>query len=397
MQRRTMTLLGALVLLIAALAAFGLREPERTVMLGGVQRGPFVQTFTEEGKTRLRQRFLVAAPLAGTVGRIDRQPGDAVRAGETLAILTPAVGGLLDPGTRSRLRAEAAAAAASVRAARQRVRAAQSAQVLAAQELGRSRQMRERGLISAAQADLAVAAARQTDAELDAAVAEAQAAQQRETAAGAVLAAEGQGGGTSLPLTAPIDGVIIRRYQESAGPVSAGQQLLEIGDPTAIEVEVEALSTDAVLLHGGMRARILRWGGPDALAALVTRVEPGGFTKISALGVEEQRTRVIVDFDAPRAQWQALGDGFRVEVEFIVFEGEGILNAPSAALFRRDGGWYAYVAENLRARAVAVEIGARSGPRTAIASGLSEGQMVVLDPDDQIKEGTRLAPLAVDK
>ncbi len=397
MQRRTMILLGALALVIAALAAFGLREPERTVMLGSVQRGPFVQTFTEEGKTRLRQRYMVAAPLAGTIGRIDREPGDTVRAGETLAILMPAVGGLLDPGTRSRLRSEAGAAAASVRAARQRVRAAQSAQVLAAHELQRSRQMRERGLVSAAQADLAVAAARQTDAELDAAVAEAQAAQQRETGAGAVLAAEGQGGGTSLPLASPIDGVIIRRYQESAGPVLAGQQLLEIGDPTAIEVEVEALSTDAVLLRGGMRARILRWGGPDALAASVARVEPGGFTKVSALGVEEQRTRVIVDFDAPRAQWQALGDGFRVEVEFIVFEGEGVLNAPSAALFRRDGGWYAYVAESLRARGVPVEIGARSGPRTAIVSGLSEGQSVVLDPDDQIHEGTRLAPLAVDK
>ncbi len=393
MQRKTMMLLGALALLIAVLAVIGLREPQRTVMLGSVQRGAFVQSFTEEGKTRLRQRYLVAAPLAGTIGRIDRQPGEPVRAGETLAILTPAVGGLLDPGTRSRLRAEAAAAAASERAARQRVLAAQSAQVLAAKELVRSMELRERGLVSAAQADLAEAAARRADADLNAATAESQAARQRETAAGALLAGEGQGGGTSLPLTAPIDGVIIRRYQESASPVAAGQPILEIGDPSALEIEVEALSTDAVLLQPGMRARILRWGGPDAIAATVARIEPGGFTKISALGVEEQRTRVIVDFDAPRTQWQALGDGFRVEVEFIVFAGEGILQAPSAALFRRDGGWFAYLAEDLRARGVPVQIGARSGASTAIVSGLAEGQLVVLDPDDQIRDGTRLAPI----
>jgi HlyD family secretion protein len=393
MQRKTMMLLGALALLIAVLAVFGLREPQRTVMLGNVVRGPFVQSFTEEGKTRLRQRYLVAAPLAGTIGRIDRQPGEAVRAGETLAILTPAVAGLLDPGTRSRLRAEAAAAAASERAARQRVLAAQSAQVLAPKELVRSMELRERGLVSAAQEDLAVAAARQADADLNAATAESQAARQRETAAGALLAGEGQGGGTSLPLTAPIDGVIIRRYQESASPVAAGQPILEIGDPSALEIEVEALSTDAVLLQPGMRARILRWGGPETIGATVARIEPGGFTKISALGVEEQRTRVIVDFDAPRAQWQALGDGFRVEVEFIVFAGEGILQVPSAALFRRDGGWFAYLAEDLRARGVPVEIGARSGASTAIVSGLAEGQLVVLDPDDQIRDGTRLAPI----
>jgi HlyD family secretion protein len=175
--------------------------------------------------------------------------------------------------------------------------------------------------------------------------------------------------------------------------VAAGQALLEVGDPTRLEIEVEALSTDAVGLAPGMAARVVRWGGGEALPARVLRVEPGGFTKVSALGVEEQRTRVILAFDAPRERWAALGDGFRVEVEFILFSGDAVLQVPSAALVRRGERWLAYVSEGGRAREVVVVPGRRAGAVTEVSGGLEAGQQVVLDPDDQVRDGSRLAPL----
>ncbi|MFN7552396.1 MAG: efflux RND transporter periplasmic adaptor subunit, partial [Pseudomonadota bacterium] len=167
-----------------------------------------------------------------------------------------------------------------------------------------------------------------------------------------------------------------------------------LGDPRAIEVEVEALSTDAVRLRAGQSARVLRWGGEGALVARVQRVEPGGFTKVSALGVEEQRVRVILDFDEPAERRAALGDGYRVEVEFVAWQADDVLQVPAPALFRLDGRWHVFVVDRGRARIRAVEIGERGAEAAQVLSGLAAGERVVAYPDERVREGVRLRPLA---
>jgi len=192
-------------------------------------------------------------------------------------------------------------------------------------------------------------------------------------------------------LHAPIDGVVEHRYKESAVPVTAGEALLEFGDPHDINIEVDTLSQDAVKLAPAMAARIMRWGGDAPLDARVTRIEPGAFTKISALGVEEQRTRVRLDFVSPYERWSRLGDGYRVEVEFVLWQGENVLQVPGGALFRDNGKWYAYRVDDGRAHKVEVAIGRRAATAIEIRSGLKSGDKVVAHPDDRIADGVRVA------
>ena len=391
MTRKTQFILAAGGALIVFLAALGLRGEARRVDLAEVVAGPLTVTTQEEGKTRLRDRYLVAAPIAGVVRRIALEQGDAVKAGDVVAELEPATANLLDPATRARLEAEARSASDLRAAASERVHAAQAAEELARREQQRLEAMPVGSAVSKSQLDTARTRALQARAELAAARAEARSSLARESAAKALTSEQGQRGGPlRLPLSAPVDGVLIRRFQESETPVAAGQPLLEFGDPSALEIEVEALSTEAVKLRPGMRARVLRWGGEGELEASVRRIEPGGFTKISALGVEEQRVRVILDLTSPREQWVALGDGYRVEVEFIVWEAQRVLQVPSSALFRFEQGWAVFIEQEGRARRVPVQIGARGGLATEVLSGLEAGQRVVTHPDDRIDDGVRV-------
>ena len=169
-----------------------------------------------------------------------------------------------------------------------------------------------------------------------------------------------------------------------------GQALLEIGDPARLEIEAEVLSTDAMRLSSGTVARILRWGGEGALEARVVRVEPGGFTKVSALGVEEQRTRVILELDTPHDRWAALGDAYRVEVEFVLQRAPDVLQVPASALFRSGDGWAVYRLENGRARRTPVQLGLRSARAAELTGGLQQGHRVIIQPDDRIVDGTRI-------
>lgn len=391
MTRRIKLVLMFGAIALALLVGLGLRGEARLVDLVEVAAAPLVVTTQEEGKTRLRDRYLVSAPIAGVLRRVALEHGDAVQAGAIVAELEPAVSNLLDPASRVRLEAEARGALDAQQAARQRVLAAQAAQALAQSERARLEAMPADSAVSKSQLDAVRARALQADAELAAARAEERAGAERANAVKAMLSQQGERGGTlTLSLTAPIDGVLIRRFQESSAPVAAGQPLLEFGDPAALEIEVEALSTEAVRLRPGMRARVLRWGGEGELEARVARIEPGGFTKISALGVEEQRVRVILDLTSPRDTWAALGDGFRVEVEFLVAEFDQVLQVPSSALFRVDGGWAVFVDDAGKARRVPVQIGARGGLATEIRAGLAAGQRVVSHPDDRIADGVRL-------
>jgi HlyD family secretion protein len=191
---------------------------------------------------------------------------------------------------------------------------------------------------------------------------------------------------------APIAGTITKRHRCCEGPAQAGEQILEIGDLEAdLEIQVDLLSVEAVRVRPGMRVVIERWGGVDELEGRVRRVEPSGFTRVSALGVDEQRVPVLVEIASPREQWANLGDGFRIEARFILWEGDDVTHIPTSALFRSDNRWSVYVVENERAVQRGVTIGRRSGLRTQVVEGLREGETIITHPGDRIGDGVRVA------
>ena len=397
--RRKIILWGLAVAALAALAWLAQREPVQLASVASVSRGPLEISFVEEGKTRLQERFVVTAPLAGVVRRITLRPGDAVQAGQTVAEINPASSALLDPRARSAAEADIGSADSAASAARQRTLAAATAQEVAQSNFMRQQQLQAAGMASPAQLDAARAQAGLASAELDTARADAQIAQRRLQTARAVLGEEGRSAtGASakvVAVPAPVGGLVIERVVESATPVAMGQRLLDIGNPAALEIEVQALSTDAVRLQPGMKARLLRWGGEGVLDASVRRIEPGGFTKVSALGVEEQRTRVLLNIDSPHDRWAALGDAFRVEVEFILSQQTAVLQVPASALFRAGEGWAVYRLDGGVARRTPVRLGARSATAAQVLEGLQENQQVVVQPDDRIKDGTRIKAVAL--
>jgi HlyD family secretion protein len=240
---------------------------------------------------------------------------------------------------------------------------------------------------SVAELDAAEDQAKRSEAERQAATGDLGVATQQRVALDALLARQGKADGAALVLSAPIDGVVLRRSQDSAVPVGAGQVLLEFGRPDDLEIVVEALSQDAVKLAPGMAARVERWGGEGALAAKVKRVEPAGFTKVSALGVEEQRTLVRLDLDEPIERWSRLGDAYRVEVTFVIDAADDALTVPSGALLRDGEGWAVYRVDAGRARRTPVTLGVRASDAVQVLSGLAEGDRVVGHPDDRLHDG----------
>ena len=390
---------------IGALAFLTWREPRQLAATGAVTQGLLQETFTEEAKTRLKQRYAIAAPVSGTLQRITLEPGDAVQEGQPVAYIAPAASTLLDDRSRAQAEADVKSGQSQQAAASQRIAAARAAHQLAQASLKRARALAAGQAASQEALDQAQAAATRAAAELAAAQADEQAAIARVAAARATLAHEGAAGESGArapqPVLSPVSGVVLRRSLQSATPVAAGQSLMEVGDTAQLEIEAEVLSTDAVRLAPGMAARVLRWGGEGALQARVTRVEPGGFTKVSALGVQEQRTRVILELTSPRADWAALGDAWRVETEFITRQEENAVQVPASALFRTaateggagsTGGWALYVVENGRARLTPVRIGLRSDAAAQILEGAAPGQTVILQPDDRIHDGVRIQP-----
>lgn len=369
---------------------WGFASPVRPMKLTKVVRAPYVEGFEEEGRTRLRERYVIASPVTGVLQRIALEPGDPVSTGQVVANLLPSVSVLLDAGRRAQTQAELRVAEAASAAADARWREAQAARQLADREHARLRGLVGSGAVSKSALDAAASQAQQAQAGERAARAERMAAQQRQSATQALLLHEGQGGGEAIALRSPIDGVVIRRYLESSVAVAPGQALLELGNPAQIEIEVEALSTDAVKVRPGMAARILRWGGDGELQARVDRVEPGGFTKVSALGVEEQRTRIILELVGAREQWQALGDAFRVEIEFVLRAEEAALVVPASAVFRHGEGWAVYRVADGRAQLLAITVRGFAARQVEVASGLEVGDTVVVFPDDTVSDGTRV-------
>lgn len=391
MNRKRLALLAVAVAVLGALAS-AFRPSPALVEVREVTQGPIEIGFEEEARTRLVERWTIAAPVAGTLRRVALREGDPVAAGETLAEIEPATAALLDPASRARLTAELAATREAMRAAEAQRRAAEVAATLSRDEARRIEGLHARRLVADSIRDAARAAEARDAAMLRAADAELASARYRVLALEAVLADEGRGGGPRVvPLAAPIDGVVIRRLLESATPVAPGTPVIEIGDPRRLEIVADVLSTQAVGVEPGQSARILRWGGEGELRARVRRVEPGGFTKVSALGVEEQRVRVILDPDGDPERWSKLGDGFRVEVAFVTWRRDDALRVPAAALFRRQGEWFVFVEDAGRARERRVAIGRRGPDFAEVQAGLAVGERVVVFPDERLHDGVRLA------
>lgn len=395
MQRRAKIGILVTALVVAAGLTYGFLPRAVPVDVAEVRRGPLAVTVEEEGKTRVRERYLVSAPVAGFVRRSTLKAGDAVTAGQMIALIEPARSVALDPRTRLQAQAQVSAAQAALGAAQENARAAAASAALAEQERVRAESLRQSNFISAQALDAArtnAARARAADAAAQHAVRVARFELETARAALASTARLPRSASDLVEVRAPVAAQVLKLLHESEGAVAAGQPLMEIGDPASLEIEVEVLSSHAVRIAPGSRVILDRWGGDGAVAGTVRVVEPSGFTKISALGVEEQRVRVIVDFAAPREAWARLGDGYRVEARFVLWEGKDVLQLPTSALFRQGEGWAVFVIDNGRARLTPVEIGQRAGLATQVVGGIAAGTRVVAHPDESVRDGSRVKP-----
>jgi len=361
------------------------------VDLATVSRGDLVVSVDEVGKTRVRDRFVVSAPLAGNLMRIELKPGDKVLGDAVVARLAPMEAPLLDPRTRAEAVSRSEAASAGERQSRAAIERAELASKHAADDLERVRHLVASGSIAQDMLTNAELEARLRKEELASARFGAQVATHEATMTRAALARFGAAAASreGFDVSAPIAGTVLRVPAQSAGPVQPGAPLLELGDPSAIEIVTEVLSADAVRILPGARVVLERWGGAP-LNAHVRRVEPSGFTRLSALGVEEQRVPVLVDLDEPREKWATLGDGYRVEARIVIEEKRGVLRVPLGAVFRQAEGWGVYRLEEGRAKLVAVTLGAKSDVDVEIVKGLADRDAVVVHPGEKVKEGVKL-------
>jgi HlyD family secretion protein len=375
--------------IVAVILAFALWPSATEVDVAVVTRGPMQVTIDEEGETRVRERFVVSAPVSGTVERIELEPGDSVIRGKTLvARLRPAASPLIDPRTQVGLRAAVEAAQAAVGQARAERERAVAARTRFESSVRRLERLNTAGAISTDELEAAQTSAKSSEEAVRAAdYALARATHELEIAR-ARLAPSTSGGGP-VNLFAPVDGVVLKRLRESASVIPIGEPLVEIGDPRSLEIVSDLLSTDAVRVPRGAPVIIDQWGGAQPLAGRVRRVEPSGFMKVSALGVEEQRVNVIVDF-ADEIEPSSLGDGYRVEVRIITWREPSVLKVPVGALFRRGPDWAVFRADSGRAREQRIQIGQRNDREAQVLEGMTEGQTVILHPPDTLADGARV-------
>lgn len=391
MKRYRAWLVGGV--LVGGLLAVALWPQAVAVDVGDVTRTSLQVTIDEEGETRVRRRFVVSAPVTARVLRIDLRPGDPVVGGTTVvAELRAETPALLD--ARSRAEAEAIVETARAGLGRTRAELARAGAELARleRELARERELDASGLTTGQAIDLRtaeVAAVRETLRAAEYASASAASDLARAEARLRPTATER---GRVLTVTAPVDGVVLRRLRESEGMVPAGEPLVEIGNPADLEIVADLLSTDAVRVQPGAAVLIDQWSGDTVLRARVRRIEPAGFTKISVLGVEEQRVDVVMDFEDPAEAWARLGDGYRVEVRVVIHDAADVVSVPISALFRRGDAWAVFVVEAGRARMATVTIGARNQTQAEVTEGLSPGTRVVLHPGDTLNDGARVVP-----
>ncbi len=396
-------LIGAGIVVLLLIVAVRPRAVE--VEVATVTRGPLRVTLDEEGRTRVRERFLVTAPVTGRVGRIVREPGDRVTRDDVVATMRPETPRLLDPRTRAELSAQVEAADATLGRAKAEEQRTAAALAHARSELTRMRPVAQAGGVSPMELERYEVEERSArEAQRAAEYAVDVAMHQLQAARASLLQSAGMGKGDAdgdrsdrakghaIGVRAPVDGVVLKRFRESESIVPAGEPLLEIGDAHQLEIVADYLSTDAVAIPPGAVVLIEHWGGPQPLAGRVRRIEPSGFTKVSALGVEEQRVNVIVELTNSNGVAQTLGDGYRVEVRVVLWQQDHVLKIPVASLFRQGDGWAVFVATQQRVEIRPVTIGHRTDQDAEVLEGLADGEGIVIHPGDTLRTGSRISP-----
>lgn len=385
-----------LAVLLALLYAFWPRAVP--VDVATVQRGPMMVAITDDGTTRVREVYVLSAPIAGKLLRIETHAGDFITARKTVvATIQPADPAFLDARSHSQLQFTVSAARAARDLAEANLRGRQAEQVLAAKELARTRQLFDKGVVSRARVDTAEAALTAQNAALETARA---ALRQRDfeikTAEAALIgpaSAESKAGADCcVQLRAPVDGQILRVLQENESFVQSGQPIAEVGDPADLEIVVDLVSSEAVKVAPGDRVVISHWGGDAPLEARVRRVEPFGQQKVSALGIEERRVNVLIDLASPREQWRRLGHGYQVEAAIVRWQGDNVLKLPVGAMFRRQDKWATYRIVNGRATLTDIAVGHINEETAEVTGGLSAGDDVIVHPGERVTDGVSVSP-----
>jgi HlyD family secretion protein len=385
--KRIVAILAALG--IIALIVMAMMPKPVPVETGTVTRGPLQVTVDEDGQTRVQNRYVITAPVAGHLERIELRAGDEVEVGALLARVTPTTSPLLDRRSRDQVEAQARAAGAAVSRAKAMAESVRLAREQAERDLKRTRSLADSGALSDHALEEAEVQTQSLEKQADAAELGVRVAQHElEMARAALRGADGSvDAKNQLVINAPIKGSVLRVHTESAGVIGPGTPLLEIGDLSSLEVVVDLLTSDAVNVEPGDKVHLERWGGNGQLVGRVRRVEPSAFTKISALGVEEQRVLVVID-PVEGKTWKGLGDGYRVEASIVVWNGNDVLKVPANATFRHQDGWALFAIEGGKAVTKPIEIGRRTGLEVEITSGIDETATVILHPSDEIEEGT---------
>jgi HlyD family secretion protein len=388
-------LLGVLMLVAMALVAYGFFPKPIDVDEESITRGELLETVNEEGKTRIKERYDVLAPLSGQLLRIDLHAGDEVVAGKTvLAVIEPSDPSLLDARTLAESEARVNAALAGQMRAVALQERARAAADLADIDFNRAEKLHGTGSVSQEQFDAFFHRRRLATEELRSAEFAVQIAKyETDVAKAALLSAQAkEGSERRFTLLSPIDGKVLKVIRESAGAVMVTTPLLQLGNPADLEVEIDVLSRDASRMTPGCLVRLGELGRPAAWEGRIRQIEPQAFTKISALGVEEQRVNVIVDFLQPSEVLGRLGDGYALETKIVVWSGSNIVKVPSASLFRLNHGWGVYVVDNGHARLREVKVGHTDGRETEVVEGLTVDEKVVLYPSDRVTDSGRVRP-----
>ncbi|MGE5169869.1 MAG: efflux RND transporter periplasmic adaptor subunit [Rudaea sp.] len=395
--RRTAWAIGTAV--VVAALAWGLRPRPIQVEAVTLARGVFVKTVDEDGKTRVRERYVVSAPITGHLLRIALEVGDVVKPDMLLAILVPPSPSLIDVRAEEELRARVGAAEARRMATTAAVKRADAAAALARSELERQTSLAQQGFTSRQAVDRAQREAELREADVDVAKFDDHAAEHEIAMARAALSRAQRKGAADdalrrFEIRSPVGGQVLRIIQESEANVAIGAPLLEIGDPDALEAVVDILSTDAEAVTAGAPVGFDPGPGGLGLDGRVRLVEPSAFTKVSALGIEEQRVNVVIDFtnSAEELAKLHLGDGYRVDAHIVVERRDDALLVPTGALFRRGDGWAVFAVRDGRAHATEVRIGPRNASHAVVEGGLDAGTRVIVYPTDAVRDGVRVAP-----
>jgi HlyD family secretion protein len=387
--------LGLLGMLLLALGVWAFLPAPQAIELGVVSQGRFERAVQEDGKTRVRDRYLISAPIVGRMGRTPLNQGDTVAPEDVLLTLWPATPALLDARTRAEQVAHIAALQAALEKAQANTERADAALEQARAQRLRSEALTRQGFVSPNQNEVERLNVRLREKEQSSAQHEAAAAghtlAQARVALGQFFKTLSTGKAQGFDVKAPVGGRVLKIYQQSEGLVAAGAPLMELGDPALLEVVVDILTEDAAQIKPGTPVQITHWGGPAVLTGQVRRIEPAAFTKVSALGVEEQRVNAVIDITSPAADWQALGDGFKVDARLLVEVVENARLVPVSALFPMGARSGIFVLQGGRARLQDITVKARNGAQAWVDTALPVGTQVIIYPDTKLKDKDRVA------